>query len=82
MGELRRIESPTFDGETKQGEYVEAWLLVLRNFFHLHQYTPNMEARVVIYHLQGKASIWWDPIVKLKDIDEDRISWRKLKKHF
>ena len=57
VGELRRIKHPTFDGEIKQGEYVEAWFIGLRKFFHLHQYKPNMEARVSIYHLQGKAYI-------------------------
>ena len=41
-----------------------------------------MEATVAIYHLQGKASIWWDQLVKLKDIDEEKISWRKFKKYF
>ena len=41
-----------------------------------------MEARESIYHLQGKASIWWDQLVKLKDINEDKISWRKFKKYF
>ena len=37
---------------------------------------------VSIYHLQGKASIWWDELVKLKDIDEDKITWKNFKKHF
>ena len=37
----------------------------------MHKYTPNVE-----------ASIWWDQLVKLKDIDEDKISWRKFKKYF
>ena len=82
VGEWRRIKPPTFDGEVKQEKDVEAWLIGLRKFFQLHQYTPNMEARVAIYHLQGKATIWWDQLVKLKDIDEDKTSWRKFKKYF
>ena len=41
-----------------------------------------MEAQVSIYHLQVKASIWWDQPIKLTDIDEDRISWKKFKKYF
>ena len=48
----------------------------------MRQYTPNMEERVSIYHLQGKASIWWDRLVKLKDIDEEKISLRKFNKYF
>ena len=82
VGQLRRTKLPTFDGEVKQGEDVEAWLLGLEKFFQLHQYTPNMEAQVAIYHLQGKASIQWDQLVKQKDIDEDIISWNKFRKHF
>ena len=45
----------------------------------IHTY---MVAQVSIYHLQGKASIWWDQLVKLKDIDEEKISWRNFKKYF
>ena len=82
VGELRRIKPPTFDGEVKQGEYVEAWLLGLKKFFQLHQYTPNMETRVFIYHLQVKSSIWWDHLVKQKGIDEDKIYCKKFKKYF
>ena len=42
-----------------------------------------MEARVsIFYHLQGKASIWWDQLVKLKDIDVGKISWMNFKKYF
>ena len=48
----------TFDGEVNKGEDVEAWFIGLRKFFQLHQYTPNMEAILAIYHMQGKSSIW------------------------
>ena len=82
VGELRKIKPPNFYGELKQGEYAKAWLIALSKLFYLHQYTPNMEARVAIYHLQGKATIWWDQLVKLKDIDKDKISWRKFNKYF
>ena len=33
VGELRRIKPPTFDGEIKQGDDAEAWLIGLRKFF-------------------------------------------------
>ena len=82
VGDLKRIKPPNFDGEVKEGEYVEAWMLGLRKFFQFHQYTPNMEAQVSMYCLQGKEYIWWDWIFKLKDIDENKISWKKFKKHF
>ena len=55
--ELRRIKPPNFDGEVKQGEDVRACLLGLKNFFQLHHYASNVEARVSIYHLQDNVSI-------------------------
>ena len=33
VGELRRIKPPNFDGEVKQGEDVEAWLIGLKKLF-------------------------------------------------
>jgi hypothetical protein len=33
QGELRKIIPPSFDGEKKKGEDVEAWLLRMRKYF-------------------------------------------------
>jgi hypothetical protein len=82
QGELRKIKPPTFDGENKMGEDVEAWLLGIRKYFQLHNYSSNLEARITIYNLQGKASIWWDQLMQVKHIDERRISWKQFKKYF
>jgi hypothetical protein len=41
QGELRKIKPPSFDGENKKGEDVEAWLLGMRKYFQLHNYSPN-----------------------------------------
>jgi hypothetical protein len=54
QGELRKLKPPNFDGENKKGEEVEAWLLGIRKYFQLHNYSSNLEARISIYHLQGK----------------------------
>ena len=56
-GELRKIKPPTFDGENKGGENVENWLLGMRKHFQLYRYSPNLEARIAIYHLKGKSSM-------------------------
>jgi hypothetical protein len=34
--ELKKEKPPTFDGEIKKGEEVEAWLLVLKKYFQVH----------------------------------------------
>jgi hypothetical protein len=75
QGELRKIKPPSFDGENRMGEDVESWLLGMRKYFQLHDYPSHVEARIAVYHLQGKASMWWDQLKQVKHIDEKRISW-------
>ena len=81
-GELKKINPPTFYGGNKRGEDVESWLLGMRRYFQLYQYSPNLEARIAIYHLKGKTSIWWDELVQVKWINENKITWQQFKKYF
>jgi hypothetical protein len=75
-GSLRKIKPPSFDGENRKGEDAEAWLLGMRKYFQLHDYSSNVEAIIASYHLQGKESMWWDQLKQVKHLDEKRISWK------
>jgi hypothetical protein len=59
-GEMNKINPPTFDGEHNKDEDVETWLLGMRKYFQLHNYSYHAEGRVSIYQLKGNASMWWD----------------------
>jgi hypothetical protein len=59
-GEMNKIKPPTFDGEHKKDEDVETWLLGMRKYFQLHNYSSHAEGRIDIYQLKEKASMWWD----------------------
>jgi hypothetical protein len=59
-GEMNKIKPPTFDGEHKKDEYVEACLLGMKKYFQLHNYSSHAKGKISIYHLEGKASMWWD----------------------
>jgi hypothetical protein len=59
-GEMNKIKPPTFDGEHKKDEDAETWLLGMRKYFQLQNYSSHAEGRISIYQLKGKASIWWD----------------------
>jgi len=37
--EFKKAKPPTFDGDLKQSEHVEAWLFGMHKFFELHYYT-------------------------------------------
>jgi hypothetical protein len=32
--------------------------------------------------LKGKASMWWDRFMQVNNIDENKITWREVKKYF
>jgi hypothetical protein len=82
LGEMNKIKLPTFDGEHKKDEDAETWLLGMRKHFHLHNYFVQAEGRIAIYHLKGKASMWWDLYVQVQHIDEKKVTWREFKRYF
>jgi hypothetical protein len=80
--EMNKIKPPTFDGKHKKDENAETWLLGMQKYFQLHNYSSHAECRIFIYQLKGKASMWWDQLVKVQHIDEKSVTWREFKKHF
>jgi hypothetical protein len=81
-GEMNKIKPPTFDGEHKKDEDVETWLLCMRKYFQLHNYSSHAEGRIAIYQLKGKAPMWWDQLVQVQHIKEKSVTWREFKKYF
>jgi hypothetical protein len=47
-GEMNKIKTPTFDGEHKE-EDVETWLLGMRKYFQLHNYSSHAEGKIAMY---------------------------------
>jgi hypothetical protein len=80
QGELRNLKRPSFEGEREREDDVEAWLLGLKRYFHLHNYSSNLEARISTYHLHRNVAMWWDQLKKVEHINESRITWKQFKK--
>ena len=57
-GEINKIKPHFFYEEHKKDEDVETWLLGMRKYFQLHDYSSNVEARIANHHFQGKTSMW------------------------
>jgi hypothetical protein len=81
-GEMNKIKPPTFDGEHKKEEYVETWLLGMRKYFQLQNYSSHAEGRIVMYQLKGKTSMWWDQLMQVQHIREKDITWKEFKRYF
>ena len=74
--EFKKAKPPSFDGEIKKGEEAEAWLLGLKKYFRVHDFSENLKAQVATFNLNGKASIWWEDLKNMKGVREEDLSWK------
>jgi hypothetical protein len=70
QGELRKLKTPSFNGEREREDDVEACLLGLWRYFQLHKYSSNLEAETSTYHLHGKDAMWWDQLKQVEHVNE------------
>jgi hypothetical protein len=63
-------------------EEAETWLLGMRKYFQLHNYSSHAEGIISIYQLKGNASMSWDQLLQVKHIREKDVTWKEFKKHF
>ena len=54
----------------------------MRKYFQVQDYSGNMKARVAIFNLTGRASIWWEHFRKARKINERKIVWKQFQNHF
>eukprot|EP00253_Pinus_taeda_P011485 PITA_11485 len=80
QGEFRKIKPPHFDGE--QEEVAEAWIINMNKYFQLYEYDNNLKARLAIFQLQGKATLWWEEVKLVKGVTEQNITWDNFQKFF
>jgi hypothetical protein len=65
-----------------KGEEVEAWLLGLKKYFQVHNYSKNTKVRIDIFILNGGVSIWWEDLKELKGLKEIKLIWKYFDKYF
>ena len=81
-GEFKKEKPHTFDREVKYSQEAEAWILGMRKYFRVQDYYGNMNARVAIFNLNRRASIWWEHLRKVKKINDRKTMWKQFKKYF
>ena len=74
--EFKKTRPPTFNGEVKNGQEDESWLLGMRKYFQVQYYSGNMKDRVVIFNLIRRESMWWEYFKKVKKINGKKIAWK------
>eukprot|EP00253_Pinus_taeda_P035458 PITA_35458 len=80
QGEFCKIKPPDFDRE--QEEAAEAWLINMNKYFQLYEYNHNLKARLAIFQLQGKATLWWEEVKIVKEVTKQTITWEIFQRYF
>jgi hypothetical protein len=78
---LKKSKPPSFDEEIKKGEEAKAWLIGLKKNFRVHDYSKNLKARITIFNLNEKDSIWWEDLRNVKGVHEKDLSWKQFEKY-
>ena len=68
------------NGEVEKGEEDEAWLLGMKKYFQIYNYSGRLKARMAIYNLIGKAKIWLQDIKRVKTLKEKDVTSINFKK--
>ena len=82
QGGFTKIRAPTYEGEVNTGEKDEEWLLGMRRYFQVHNYSSEMKPLLSIYNLNGKAARWWRDLKHTKKDDLREIRWDNFQKLF
>ena len=51
------------------------WILRMKMYFIIHDYSINENSIISIYNINGTTSIWWENLMQVKGIKERRIIW-------
>ena len=78
--EFWKIKPPSYDVEKE--EDAEAWPLNMINYFQVYKYESKLRARLAIYQLQGKATLWWEETKMVHAIDEKMVTWEDSQVNF
>ena len=77
QGQFQKIKPPTYDGEKEEDG--EAWIMNMVKYFQFYEYGSNLKSRLVIYQLQGKATLWSEETKMIHVLDEKIVTWEDIK---
>lgn len=54
----------------------------MNKYFQSYKYDHNLKARLPIYQLQGKSTLWWEEVKTIRRVNEQNVTWEKFQKYF
>lgn len=61
---------------------MEGWILGLKKYFRIHDYSDNMKVKIKKFNLKGKEDICREDWINIKRIIENELSRGRFKKCF
>jgi len=46
----------------------------MNNYFQIYEYGHNLKAWLEIYQLQGNATLWWEEVKIVQNINEQEVT--------
>ena len=62
------------DGEVENGEEAKAWLLRMKKYFEIYNYSDRLKSWMAIYNLTRKYDISWQDIKRVKEHKEKYLT--------
>ena len=54
----------------------------MNNYFQIYEYGHNLKAWLEIYQLQGNATLWWEEVKIVQNINEQEVTQEEFHKNF
>ena len=48
-----------FNNEIEKGGEAKSWLLGMKKYFQIYNYSNELKVKMAIYNLRWKSYIWW-----------------------
>lgn len=53
----------------------EAWIINMNKYFQVYKYNNKLKARLAIYQLREKATLWWEKVKNVCGIEDQNVTW-------
>lgn len=52
----------------------------MNKYFQVYAHPSNLQAKLATYQLQGNASLWWEQIIIVHNIEDKTMGWEYFQK--
>lgn len=54
----------------------------MNKYFQVYEYDHHRKARLAIFQLQSKATLWWEEVKMVRGLNEQDITWETFQRYF